>query len=123
MKKNNLFFVLSVVKRKMSVKRKVNTKISKEKCDILLYIEQGMTNKETPNKFGVPKNTISTWIKSKEKKFFKCMKKVLQVLRNNMAIYTKNSTRVCFTKDPEYSYRWVNDPRRRSFLSRKTGDP
>ena len=93
--KKNLFFVLSVVKRKMSVKRKLNTKTSKEKCDILLYIEQGMTNKETPNKFGVPKNTISTWIKSKEKKIFKCMKKVLQVLRNYMVIYTKKSTRLC----------------------------
>ena len=79
----------------MSVKRKLNTKTSKEKCDILLYIEQGMTNKETPNKFGVPKNTISTWIKSKEKKIFECMKKVLQVLRNYMVIYTKKSTRLC----------------------------
>ena len=28
-----------------------------------------MTNKEESNKFGVPKNTRSTWIKNKEKKF------------------------------------------------------
>ena len=28
-----------------------------------------MKNKETANKFGVPKNTISTWIKNKEKDF------------------------------------------------------
>ena len=53
----------------MSVKRKLNTKTLKEKCDILSHIEKGMTNKEAADKFGVPKNTISTWIKNKEKVF------------------------------------------------------
>ena len=53
----------------MSVKRKLNTKTLKEKCDILSHIEKGMTNKEAANKFGVSKNTISTWIKNKEKMF------------------------------------------------------
>ena len=68
--KKNLFFVLHrVVKTKMSVKRKLNTKTLKEKCDILSHIENGMTNKEAADKFGVPKNTISTWIKNKEKIF------------------------------------------------------
>ena len=67
--KKNLFFVLSVVKTKISVKRKLNTKILKEKCDILLHIVKGMTSKETTDKFGVPKNNISTWIKDKEKIF------------------------------------------------------
>ena len=52
----------------MSVKRKLNTKTLKEKCDILSHIEKGMTNKEA-DKVGVPKNTISTWIKNKEKNF------------------------------------------------------
>ena len=33
------------------------------------HIEKGMTNKEAADKFGVPKNTISTWIKNKEKIF------------------------------------------------------
>ena len=67
--KKNLFFVLSVLKIKMSVKRKLNTKTLKEKCDILSHIEKGMTNKETAGKFDMPKNTISTWIKNKEKSF------------------------------------------------------
>ena len=53
----------------MSVKRKLNTKTLKEKCDILSHIEKGMTNKEADDKFGVPKNIISTWIKNKEKAF------------------------------------------------------
>ena len=59
--KNNLFFVLlNVVKTKMSVKRKLNMKTLKERCDILSHIEKGMTNKEAADKFGVPKNTIPT---------------------------------------------------------------
>ena len=69
MKKNLFFVLLSVVKTKMSVKRKLNTKTLKESCDIVLHIEKGMTNKEAADKFGVPKNTISTWIKNKEKAF------------------------------------------------------
>ena len=64
-----MFFLLSVIKTKMSVKRKVNTKTLKEKCGILPHIEKGMTNKEAANKSGVPKNIISTWIKNKEKNF------------------------------------------------------
>ena len=40
----------------MSVKRKLNTKTLKEKCDILSHIEKGMTNKEAADKFGVSKN-------------------------------------------------------------------
>ena len=69
MKKNLFFVLLSVVKTKMSVKRKLDTKTLTEKCDILSHIEKGMTNKEAADKFGVPKNTISTWIKNKEKFF------------------------------------------------------
>ena len=69
MKKNLFFLLLSVVKTKMFVKRKMNTKTLKEKCDILSHIEKGMTNKEATDKFGVPKNTISIWIRNKEKFF------------------------------------------------------
>ena len=69
MKKNLFFFLLSVVKTKMSVKRKLNMKTLKEKCDILSHIEKGITNKEAADEFIVPKNTISIWIKNKEKNF------------------------------------------------------
>ena len=53
----------------MSVKGKLITKTLKEKCDILSHIEKDVTNKQTVHKFGVPKNTITTWIKNKEKIF------------------------------------------------------
>ena len=75
----------------MSVKRKLNTKTLKEKCDILSHIEKGMTNKEAADKFGVPKTTIS---KKNLKRFFKCLK-VLQALRNYVVVNTKKSTRLC----------------------------
>ena len=78
----------------MFVKRKLNAKTLKEKRDILSHIEKGMTNKESANKFGVPKNIISTWIKNK-KKFFKRLKKVFQALRNYVVVNTKKLTRLC----------------------------
>ena len=53
----------------MSVKRKLNSKALKEKYDILSRVEKRTTNKEAAEKFGVPKYTISTWIKNKEKFF------------------------------------------------------
>ena len=53
-----------------------------------------MTNKEAADKFGVPKNTISIWIKNKEK-VFKRLKKVLQALRNYVVVNTKKLTRLC----------------------------
>ena len=53
----------------MFVKRKLNTKALKGKCDILSHIEKGMANKEAVDKVGVPKNNISAQIKNKEKIF------------------------------------------------------
>ena len=58
-----IVFKMSAVKRKLK-----NTKIL-QKCKIIKEIEKGMTNKEASEKFGVPKNTISTWMKNKEKLF------------------------------------------------------
>ena len=54
---------MSAVKRKLK-----NTKLI-QKCQIIRQIEKGMTNKEASEKFGVPKNTISTWMKNKNKLF------------------------------------------------------
>ena len=54
---------MSAVKRKLK-----NTKLI-QKCQIIRQIEKGMTNKEASEKFGVPKNTISTWMKNKDKLF------------------------------------------------------
>ena len=51
----------------LAVKQKLkNTKLM-QKCQIIRQIEKGMTNKETSEKFGVPKNTVSTWMENKDK--------------------------------------------------------
>ena len=52
-----------------TVKRELTNKSLKEKCEIVSHMENGMTYKEASAKFGVPKNTISTWMKKKEKLF------------------------------------------------------
>ena len=54
---------MSAVKRKLK-----NTKLM-QKFQIIRQIEKGMINKEALEKFGVPKNTISTWMKNKDKLF------------------------------------------------------
>ena len=54
---------MSAVKWKLK-----NTKLI-QKCQIIRQIEKGMTNKEASEKFGAPKNRISTWMKNKDKLF------------------------------------------------------
>ena len=92
-----MFFVLSVVKTKISVKRKLNTKTLKEKCDILSHIEKGITNKQGSDKFGVPKNTISTCIKNK--------KKIFQALEES-APSTKNLRDCHYEKVDKALFEW-----------------
>ena len=50
-------------------KRKLTVKTLNEKCKALKEIEKGLSNKEASLKYGVPPNTISTWIKNKAKYF------------------------------------------------------
>ena len=52
-----------------AVKWKLKNKKLIQKCQIIRQIEKGMTNKEASEKFGVPKNAISTWMKNKDKLF------------------------------------------------------
>ena len=53
----------------MFVKRKLNVKNLNEKCKALRDLESGLSNQEVAAKYGVPKNTVSTWIKKKAKLF------------------------------------------------------
>ena len=52
-----------------AVKRKLKKTKLIQKCQIIRQIEKGVTNKEASEKFGVPKNIISTWMKNKDKVF------------------------------------------------------
>ena len=48
-------------------KRKYIHKTLREKCQALQDLEKGRSNKDVAAKYGVPKNTLSTWVKNKEK--------------------------------------------------------
>ena len=50
-------------------KRKYNHKILREKCRALKDLEKRESNKDVAAKYNVPKNTLSTWVKNKEKRF------------------------------------------------------
>ena len=52
-----------------AVQRKLKNKKLIQKFQIIRQIEKGMTNKEASEKFGVPKTTISTWMKNNYKLF------------------------------------------------------
>ena len=51
------------------LKWKLLVKTLNEKCKALKGIEKGLSNKDAAKKYGVPTNTISTWIENKEKYF------------------------------------------------------
>ena len=52
-----------------SVKRQLSVKSLGEKCQALRELEKGLPNKDVAEKYGVPRNTISTCIKNKSKYF------------------------------------------------------
>ena len=49
------------------IKRRLNNKPVGVKCKALRDLEKRMTNKDVTAKYGVPKNTLSTWVKNKHK--------------------------------------------------------
>ena len=49
----------------MHIKRRLKNKSIGVKCKALKDLKKGMTNKDVPAKYGVPKNTLSTWVKNK----------------------------------------------------------
>ena len=51
----------------MPIKWRLNNKPIGVKCKALKDLEKGMTNKDVAAKYGVPKNTLSTWVKNKHK--------------------------------------------------------
>ena len=68
-----LFFlhvvVLFVLEMLLAGKRKYTHKTFREKCQALKDLEVGESNKNIAAKYNLPKNTLSTWVKNKEKLF------------------------------------------------------
>ena len=50
-------------------KRKLNTKSIKDKYQALKEVEEVKSKLQVAAKYGIPKNTLSTWIKNKDKIF------------------------------------------------------
>ena len=50
-------------------KRKYTYKTLHEKCQALKDLEKGESNIDVAAKYNIPKNTLSTWVKNKEKLF------------------------------------------------------
>ena len=48
-------------------KCKLNTKSIKDKYSTLKEVEDGKTKSQVAAKYGIPKNTLSTWLKNKDK--------------------------------------------------------
>ena len=51
----------------MSSKRKCNCQSLDKKLAALREVEKGRKKKDIANEFGIPQNTLSTWIKNKHK--------------------------------------------------------
>ena len=60
-----------------SLEEKVTSKSVKEKVNALNDLKKGMSNKEVAKKYGVAKNTLSTWVNNKEK-YSELMKQGMQ---------------------------------------------
>ena len=53
--------------RCLHLNEKLANKTVSEKCTAIKDLEQEMSNKDVADKYGVPRNTVSTWFKYKEK--------------------------------------------------------
>ena len=53
----------------VATKRKLNAKSIKGRYASLKEVEVGSLKSQVAMKYGIPKNTLSTWIENKEKKF------------------------------------------------------
>ena len=51
----------------MPFKRKLTNKSLAEKFKVFKDLENGMSNEDVAAKYGVPQNTVLTWVKSKHK--------------------------------------------------------
>ena len=47
--------------------QKLTNKTAVEKCKALKDVGKGMLNKQVAGKYRVPRNTVSAWVKNKEK--------------------------------------------------------
>ena len=64
-------------------KRKLNTNPSKINIQALKEVEEGKSKLQVAAKYGIPKNTLSIWIKNKDK-IFEAAKKGMNMKRQKL---------------------------------------
>ena len=64
-------------------KRKLNTKSIKDKYQALKEVEEGKSKSQVAAKYGIPQNTLSTWMKNKDK-IFEVAKKGMNTKRKRL---------------------------------------
>ena len=80
-----LFFICySHLNMLVAGKRKYNYKLFREICQALKDLEKGMSSKDVAAKYGVPKNTLSTWVKNKEKLLLDSLEKGSNIKRQKL---------------------------------------
>ena len=66
-------------------KQRYTCKTLREKCQVLKDLQKGESNKDVAAKYNVPKNTLSTWVKKKQK-LFNALKRGTNVKRQKIEI-------------------------------------
>ena len=91
------------------LKRKLLVKTLNEKCKAFKDIEKGVYvyNKDVSKKYGVPPNTISTWIKNKEM--------YLKALEDNCFSKKRKLRESDFEKLDNVAFRWLLSKRSQTF--------
>ena len=56
-------FLVLCERKMVPIKRRLNKKPIRVKCKTLKDLEKGMTNEDVEAKDGVPKNSLSAWVK------------------------------------------------------------
>ena len=85
-----------------------------------------MTNKEAADKFGVPKNTISTWIKNKENFFQALEESAPSTKKPRGCQYEKVDNALCewfVLQRRQNTYRWVIIQEKGLFFAEKLEIP
>ena len=78
------------------LKRKLSVKTLNEKFNALKDIEKGISNKNASKKYGVPPNSMSTWIKNK----------YFEVLEDNCFSKKQKLRESDFEKLDNAAFRW-----------------
>ena len=76
-----------------------------ENCQALKDLENGLSNKDVATKYGVPRNTVSTWVKNKHKL-------ITSLEKNGMNSSRKNTCCGNYEKVDKAIYNWFDRKRR-----------